>query len=162
MYAHPGKKLNFMGNEIGQLREWDEKREQDWDIVKYPIHHAFAIFMKDLNALYLNNSALSEYDYAQDGFKWIDCHQEEKCIYVFERMSNSQKILVFLNLSAEDQVYSLHTESAYHKISLLLSSDDEIYGGKSNSAKDKVYTAERNTISIQIPRFTAMYFEVLE
>ena len=49
MYAHPGKKLNFMGNEIGQLREWDEKREQDWMLLDYPIHEGFARFMKDLN-----------------------------------------------------------------------------------------------------------------
>ncbi len=41
MYAHPGKKLNFMGNEFGQLREWDETRPQDWDILKYPAHDAF-------------------------------------------------------------------------------------------------------------------------
>lgn len=59
MYAHPGKKLNFMGNEIGQLREWDEKREQDWDILKYPIHDAFHHFMQKLNHLYMTTPALS-------------------------------------------------------------------------------------------------------
>ena len=47
MYAHPGKKLNFMGNEFGQLREWDEKREQDWFIRKYPSHDAFYRFIRD-------------------------------------------------------------------------------------------------------------------
>ena len=46
MYAHPGKKLNFMGNEFGQLREWDEKRAQDWDLLKYPVHDAFHAYMK--------------------------------------------------------------------------------------------------------------------
>lgn len=60
MYAHPGKKLNFMGNEIGQLREWDEKREQDWMLLDYPIHEGFARFMKDLNHLYLEHLALWE------------------------------------------------------------------------------------------------------
>ena len=77
MYAHPGKKLNFMGNEIGQLREWDEKREQDWSILKYPLHDAFHHFMMDLNKIYLNHPSLFEMDYSQNGFKWLDCHQEE-------------------------------------------------------------------------------------
>ncbi len=58
MYAHPGKKLNFMGNELGQLREWDEKREQDWEILKYPLHDAFHRFMKDLNQIYLDRKSV--------------------------------------------------------------------------------------------------------
>lgn len=161
MYAHPGKKLNFMGNEIGQLREWDEAREQDWDIVKYPIHNAFATFIKDLNALYLKMSALSEYDFSQEGFKWIDCHQEEKCIYVFERKSCSQKMIILLNLSPESQTYHLNTESSYNELSLVLSSDDELYGGKSNATVGKIYKSENNNISIEIPAFCGMYFEVL-
>ena len=45
MYAHPGKKLNFMGNEIGQLREWDEKQEQDWNVLTYPMHDSFSKFI---------------------------------------------------------------------------------------------------------------------
>ena len=93
MYAHPGKKLNFMGNEIGQLREWDEKREQDWMLLDYPIHEGFARFMKDLNHLYLEHPALWEKDYEADGFRWIDCHQEANCIYVFERDSKKEKII---------------------------------------------------------------------
>ena len=51
MMAHPGKKLNFMGNEFGQLREWDESREQDWDILKYPLHDAFHRYMIELNRI---------------------------------------------------------------------------------------------------------------
>ena len=90
MYAHPGKKLNFMGNEIGQFREWDEKREQDWMLLDYPLHAGFARFMKDLNKLYLEHSAFWEKDYEADGFQWIDCHQEGCCIYVFERRSKKR------------------------------------------------------------------------
>ncbi len=58
MAVHPGKKLNFMGNEIGQFREWDERREQDWDLGKYPIHDAFRRCMAELNRLYLSHAAL--------------------------------------------------------------------------------------------------------
>jgi len=161
MYAHPGKKLNFMGNEIGQLREWDEAREQDWDILQYPKHEAFALFMKDLSTVYLKNLALSEYDYSQDGFKWIDCHQEEACIYVFERKSNSQKMVVLLNLSSENQLYHLNTDAKYNELSLMLSSDEKIYGGNGNYAKGTILKAENNIISIEAPAFSAMYFEVM-
>lgn len=68
MFTHPGKKLNFMGNEIGQLREWDEKREQDWGLLKYPIHSSFAKFMKDLSFIYQSNPALYEWDYENKSF----------------------------------------------------------------------------------------------
>ena len=67
MFAHPGKKLNFMGNEFGQLREWDEKRQQDWEILRYPVHDAFHRFMMDLNKLYSENPALYEMDYDPEG-----------------------------------------------------------------------------------------------
>ena len=76
MYAHPGKKLNFMGNELGQLREWDEKRQQDWNLLDFPAHREFHRFMIDLNHIYLQHLALSEKDYDPDGFRWLDCHQE--------------------------------------------------------------------------------------
>lgn len=81
MMIHPGKKLNFMGNEIGQLREWDEKREQDWDLRKYPVHDAFYQFIAALNKLYLSTPALYEKDYDREGFEWLDCHRENDCIY---------------------------------------------------------------------------------
>lgn len=69
MMVHPGKKLNFMGSEIGQLREWDEKREQDWAMCKYPVHGAFYRYMAELNHLYLSHPALSEWDYREEGFQ---------------------------------------------------------------------------------------------
>ena len=83
MYAHPGKKLNFMGNEIGHFREWDEKREQDWNLLGFPAHQDFHRFMTDLNRFYLEHPAFFEKDYDADGFQWLDCHSEERCVYAF-------------------------------------------------------------------------------
>lgn len=110
MYAHPGKKLNFMGNELAQLREWDEKREQDWLLLDYPVHQDFQTFMKGLNHVYLEHKAFSEQDFEQDGFEWLDCHEEDKCIYAFERKSRSgkEKIVAVFNFSDEEyQTFAL-------------------------------------------------------
>ncbi|MBM6989114.1 MAG: 1,4-alpha-glucan branching protein GlgB, partial [Olsenella umbonata] len=68
MMVHPGKKLNFMGSEVAQLREWDERREQDWFMRKFPKHDAFYRFCTDLNHLYLDHPALWQEDYAEHGF----------------------------------------------------------------------------------------------
>lgn len=86
MILHPGKKLNFMGNEIGQLREWDEKREQDWDLRKYPAHDAFYHFMVTLNKLYLSTPALYEKNYDREGFEWLDCNQERTVFMQYKEM----------------------------------------------------------------------------
>ena len=58
MYMHPGKKLNFMGNEVGHFREWDEKRELDWDLLKYPFHDAFQECTCHLSRVYSTEPAL--------------------------------------------------------------------------------------------------------
>ena len=122
MYGHPGKKLNFMGNEIAQLREWDEKREQDWDILTYPLHDDFWRFMKKLNHLYLRTPALYAKDFEQDGFRWIDCHQEQKCLYIFERSDGKQRVLCVFNFSNKPQTYLLHLQYC-SKLDLMISSD---------------------------------------
>ncbi len=159
MYAHPGKKLNFMGNEIGQLREWDEKREQDWDILKYPKHDSFARYIKDLSEVYINNPALHELDYVLEGFQWIDCHQEEKCIYVFERKSKKQRIVAVFNFSDRKQKYRLAVDNC-DRLKLLLSSDQDMYGGEAKYADNMKLHLSEGAVEIEINAFTGQLYEV--
>ena len=137
MYTHPGKKLNFMGNEIGQLREWDETREQDWDILKYPVHDAFHRYMMELNKLYLEHSALWEKDFDNDGFMWIDCHEEGRCIYAYERRSSTERLVIvckFTNTPEEN--YYCHVEGA-SGLKLLLASDADCFDGPVHYDEDE-------------------------
>ena len=99
MYLHPGKKLLFMGSEFGQLREWTEEQQQDFDVLKYPMHDSFRAYMAELCNIYLKEPALYGGDYAPDGFRWIDCHQEQKCIYAFERSYMGEKIVALFHFS---------------------------------------------------------------
>lgn len=159
MYAHPGKKLNFMGNEIGQLREWDEKREQDWDILKYPIHDGFCRFMEDLNNLYLEHPAFFEGDYEKEGFRWLDCHQEEKVIYVMERkaLQTPEKLVAVFNFS--DKLwkdYSFFVEDV-ENLQLLLSSDEDKYGG-TDTFTQKTLKVENGQVTLDVPAMCGLYF----
>ena len=157
MYAHPGKKLNFMGNELAQLKEWCEKDELDWILLKFPVHEAFHKFMADLNQCYLKNSAFSQRDFSQDGFSWVDCHQEQKCMYLFERISGDQKILAVFNFSDEIQEYTL--EKDYAGYELLLASDMVKYGGKKRyTKKEKVITGGKAVF--KMGPFSARYYLV--
>lgn len=160
MYAHPGKKLNFMGNEIGQIREWDEKRQQDWELVKYPVHDAFARFMKDLNHIYLQEEALSQYDYEKYGFCWIDCHQENKCIYAFERIGDSDRIIAVFNFSDKVQEYELKVKNAKGLVRLI-SSDHEIYDGNKAYPHLEYLKVKSETVTLDLSAFSGVYFKVV-
>lgn len=164
MYAHPGKKLNFMGNEIGQLREWDEKREQDWDMLKYPMHDSFRHFMAELNHLYLDKPALYGSDYDNEGFEWVDCHQESRCIYVFLRKCGGQKILCVFNFSDWEHEYQLYLNSnTYEKKTVLkplLHSDWEKFSGKVKFNDAAVEYSDG--ITLKLPAFSAQFFELAE
>lgn len=157
MYAHPGKKLNFMGNEIGHFREWDEKREQDWNLLEYPAHQKFHQFMTQLNSLYLKHPAFYEKDYAADGFQWLDCHREQACIYAFARTGGQEQMIAVFNFSNEQQEdYQLKlTDTA--KLTLLLSSDDVRYGGcDENPQQDLI--PEDGVCHMNLPPFSAAFY----
>lgn len=128
MYTHPGKKLNFMGNEIGQLREWDEKKEQDWFLTKYPLHDSFHRYIKELSELYLAHPAFWERDYKPDGFEWIDADDTQQCIYVYRRRAASESIACIMNLSAYTQTYH-YSVGGPQTLKLLIDSDNSIYSG---------------------------------
>ena len=73
MMAHPGKKLDFMGNEFGQLREWDESRPQDWELFRFPNHDGFYHFRQELGRLYRQLDAFWDGELDPDNFAWLDC-----------------------------------------------------------------------------------------
>lgn len=158
MYTHPGKKLNFMGNEIGQLREWSEKREQDWDILKYPNHDDFYRYMRCLNNIYLNHNSLYANDYIEDGFKWLDCHQEEKCIYAYERKSNDERLVVILNLSDKYQE-NYEVDVDFDNAEVVLNSDWQEFGGKTVKNNEK-YFFENKKLKISLEPFSGIILKV--
>ena len=161
MYTHPGKKLNFMGNEIGQLREWDETREQDWDILKYPVHDAFHRYMMELNKLYLEHSALWEKDFDNDGFMWIDCHEEGRCIYAYERRSSTERLVIvckFTNTPEEN--YYCHVEGA-SGLKLLLASVADCFDGPVHYDEDESVKVVDNTAEIKLGEFCTKIYKVI-
>ena len=85
MYVHPGKKLNFMGSEIAMFREWDETREPDLLLLKYPLHDSFHRYMIRLNEIYREYSALSSADYDPAGFAWITMNDQGHDVYAIRR-----------------------------------------------------------------------------
>ena len=158
MYAHPGKKLNFMGNEIGQFREWDEKREQDWDLLKYPNHDSFHQYMKALNKIYMKEPALSAWDDDPNGFAWILCGKENDVVYIFQREVNEDKVIVVLNLSG--LVYK-----NYHfnygngdTMKVLINSDWNKFGGSTKDT-EKTIKGVNGDFGFDLPAFSGIYLK---
>lgn len=110
--------------------------------------------------VYQNNPALYELDYEQEGFKWIDCHQEEKCIYVFERFGKKQRILIILNLSDKKQTYQLELRNC-KLLKLLIASDSEIYGGCEKYQKGTGIQLVKGNAKIEINAFTGLMYEII-
>lgn len=160
MYAHPGKKLNFMGNEFGQLREWDETRGQDWDMLKYPIHDSFHRFFRKLGEIYLEHPSLSSWDYRNEGFKWIDCNMVSENIYSFVRQCDGDRILAVFNFHYKEQDYYPHM--GYNcKLIPLLNSNMETYGGTVKE-EELVEIECKDWCKMTLPGYHAAYYLVEE
>ncbi len=131
MYAHPGKKLIFMGSEFGQWREWDHSRSLDWHLLDGGLHAGLQRFMTDLNHLYTAQPALYQEDFAPEGFAWIDCNDHEASVISFMRRAtdlDDAVVAVFNWTPVVRRGYRIGVpEPGYYQE--LLNSDADAYGG---------------------------------
>jgi 1,4-alpha-glucan branching enzyme len=131
-WLFPGKKLLFMGGEIGQKPEWNANGEVDWWVLNEgPFHGGMQRFVEDLNRVYQREPALWEQDYDYDGFFWVDCSDVESSILSFVRRSRDHKNHVFVVLNLTPVVrygYRIGVPRA-GRWSELVNSDAGIYGG---------------------------------
>lgn len=98
-FTHPGKKLMFMGCELGQGLEWNSAQTLDWYVLEYPLHRGIMKLVQDLNALYREAPALHTYEFDWQGFEWIDCHDADQSVLSFIRRNGEQFLIVVVNFT---------------------------------------------------------------
>ena len=155
MFAHPGKKLNFMGNELGHFREWDESREQDWNLLDYPLHGGFQAFHRALNHVYLTAPALWR-DEGEGFFTWL--RRGEDGLFAFLREGDGQRLLAVFNFLDREQDLPLAMNGAA-RLRLLLDSDSAAFGGGAQGEAE-VPTAERGCLRLTLPPYSGRLYQV--
>jgi 1,4-alpha-glucan branching enzyme len=131
MWAQPGKKLLFMGGEIGQWREWSHDRGLDWHLLEHAPHRGLQAWVRDLNRLYRSEPALHERDCEPGGFEWVDCNDSEASVLSFLRRGRRPEdvVLVACNFTPQPQPgYRVGVPEGGHWRELL-NSDATVYGG---------------------------------
>ena len=131
MYAHPGKKLMFMGCEFGQQREWNYDGSLDWHLLEKPLHAGLKRFMQDLNHLYSSERSLHEVDVKPSGFLWIDCNDSDNSVVAMLRFAEDPGDFVvcvfnFTPLPRHGYIFGVPRPGAYTEV---LNSDAAAYGG---------------------------------
>lgn len=130
MMSHPGKKLIFMGTELGQFKEWDYKSELDWLLFDFDAHKKIHNFFKALNHFYLENKPLWEIDFSWKGFSWISSDDYKQSVISFRRIDKKGKeIIVICNFQpVKRDIYRIGVpfEGTYSEV---FSSDSIEFGG---------------------------------
>jgi 1,4-alpha-glucan branching enzyme len=173
MWAHPGKKLLFMGGEFGQWREWNETESLDWHLLDDPAHRGIQTLISDLNRVYQKKSSLWEVDGEPAGFEWIDANNASENIVSFirrsqptgESRSKSRELICVANFAPvlrENHQLGLPRKGTYR---LLTNTDDEVYGGsgvkiaKSIRAKEEPIHGQPCSATFTLPPLSTLWFE---
>jgi len=127
--THPGKKLLFMGGEMGQWVEWDESVSLDWSLLENNRHRGIHRLLGDLNRLYRERPALHRHDFEPEGFEWLDCNDEAQSVLAFIRRDGEQHLVCLMNFTPmprEDYPVPLPWTGTYR---VILNTDSAHYGG---------------------------------
>ncbi|MGK2904756.1 MAG: 1,4-alpha-glucan branching protein GlgB [Desulfuromonadales bacterium] len=164
MWGHPGKKLLFMGGEFAQGREWNHDRSLDWHLLETDSHHGIQRWVEDLNALYRRTPALYLLDFSQEGFQWIDFHDEQNSVLSWLRRDGEGGLLqVVVNATPVARTnYRVGVpEPGYWRE--MLNSDSREYGGSgwgNLGGVDSVPVPDHgffDSVSLNLPPLSVLY-----
>jgi 1,4-alpha-glucan branching enzyme len=167
MFAHPGKKLMFMGGEFGQREEWNDGASLEWHLLKYPSHQGLQRLTTDLNALYKNETALHEVDFDWHGFEWLDCNDADASVLSFVRRAKhpGNFVVAVVNCTPvlrEGYRVGVPEPGFYREI---MNTDAEKYGGTNVGNLGGVYAEavpwnnRAQSINLRLPPLAAVYFK---
>ena len=166
MFTHPGKKLNFLGNDIAMYREFDETRGLDWDLLNYPAHDSFNRYFRDLCQIYKSYKVFYSYDYDPNSFRWIDADNYKQSVYIYARYGEDFCFLIVLNMkpiSYTNYRIGVPYRGVYTEV---INSEKDIYNG-CNMCNFKPIRSHKikshglpNSISIDLAPYAAVMFSV--
>jgi 1,4-alpha-glucan branching enzyme len=166
MWAHPGKKLLFMGGEWGQRAEWSHERSLDWWVLQFPLHAGLQALVRQLNYLYRNEPALFDQDDTWEGFEWIDLHDADNCVLSFLRRARHGTAIVFV-INATPVVREAYRlgvpEGGYWRE--ILNTDSEMYGGSNAgncggvNAEPTPWMNRSHSIAVRLPPLAVLAFK---
>lgn len=164
--AHPGKKLNFMGYEFGQFKEWDYSEGLEFFLRdRYELHGKLSLYVKELNLFYKNMPAFYEIDDSWEGFEWLAADDADSNIISYLRRDRAgNEIVVLISFSGADVENYRIGVNGRGKYRLVFNSDDKKYGGAGKIGKKSVFYAvgipshgKRFSIRISVPKLTCLY-----
>ena len=174
MFTHPGKKLNFMGNEFAQFIEWNENAQLDWLLLDYDRHRQIREFCRDLNHYYLLAPALWNGDDTPDGFQWIDGGNIDDNVIAFIRFSIDRKgqrhtpVITVLNLSGRDLDYYKIGVPEAKAFAPVIDTDAVQYGGRglrtasTYKVRSEGWNGYDHHIVLSLPALSAIVLEQKE
>ena len=159
MFGHPGKKLLFMGTELGQWDEWNCNKSLDWHLLQYEPHQKLRCFLSDINKLYSSQRALWEQDFGWEGFEWIDFHDRDNSVISFIRWARGREQCVlfvcnFTPVPRHDYRIGAPQTGGYRKI---LDTDNAEYWGSNCVAEceyhadDIPWQGQRASLNLTLP-----------
>ncbi len=166
MFAHPGKKMLFMGAEIGQFMEWRYYEQIEWKLLQYETHRGLYQFVKKLLALYNDEPALFAQDDSWEGFKWLNADDAQNSVYSFARFGGDDTVIAFVNMTPVERFDYWVSAPCEGKYRLILNSEERIYGGIDGGiAIDEIATdndsAEfENRIRVTLPPMSVLLYKL--
>ena len=166
-YAHPGKKLLFMGQEIAQRQEWSETRSLDWHLLQHDSHRGIQRLVEDLNKLLVSEAALHQVDFDWQGFEWVDANDSDNSVYSFIRRGKNPDDMLIVILNATPMVrYGYHIgvprPGHYEEV---LNTDAGIYGGSNvgnlggMNAGEQAWQGRRYSLALTLPPLAAVFLK---